>query len=193
MKGRPSLFANEELITKAQQVFWEKGYTATSLDDLLKAMSIGSGSFYHAFKGGKKELFTLALQQRRAAFRQFNNALLISDTPIDLIKDFFRSLASADLQTHLRGCLVADAIAEMVFVDEELEKEAIAILKDVEQMYCEAIKKEQQAGTLQNQTSPKLLARYLIAVYNGINVTRRMYPNQTELSALLEMQLKVIS
>lgn len=54
MRGRPAVYDNEQILQKAQQVFWTKGFTATSLEDLLKAMEIGSGSFYNAFKGGKK-------------------------------------------------------------------------------------------------------------------------------------------
>jgi TetR/AcrR family transcriptional repressor of nem operon len=74
-----------------------------------------------------------------------------------------------------------------------LEKEAVAILKEVEQMYTWAIRKGQQDGTIKNQTDPELLGRYLISVYNGLNVTRRMHPNNKGLKDLIEMQLSVVS
>lgn len=60
MRGRPSTFDHDRVMKKAQQVFWEKGFAATSLEDLLNAMDMGSGSFYNTFKGGKKELFSKA-------------------------------------------------------------------------------------------------------------------------------------
>jgi len=68
MRGRPNIHQNEELIQKAQDIFWKKGYTATSLNDLLKVTGAGSGSFYNAFKGGKKEVFKAAINQRRKDF-----------------------------------------------------------------------------------------------------------------------------
>lgn len=193
MRGRPAVYDNEQILQKAQQVFWTKGFTATSLEDLLKAMEIGSGSFYNAFKGGKKELFRKAIQQRRTAFNQFKAELKQSESPINLIKDFFRSIAKSDQESHLQGCIIANTVVEMTFVDEELEQESVAILKEVEAMFTAAIDKAQKNGTLKNQTDPIVLGRYLITLWNGLNVTRRMYPDNKVLKTQIEMQLEIIS
>ncbi|MDJ1506221.1 TetR/AcrR family transcriptional regulator [Xanthocytophaga agilis] len=193
MRGRPTTFDNEQVLQKAQQVFWTKGYTATSLDDLLNVMKMGSGSFYNIFKGGKKELFRKAIQQRRDAFEEFKAELYKSESPIDLIKDFFRSIASADMETHLKGCIISNTVVEMTFIDQELENEAIEILKEVETMFTLAIRKAQADGTIKNNTDAAILGKYLITFWNGINVTRRMYPNNTILLKQIEMQLEIIS
>ncbi len=193
MRGRPSIYDNKEVLNKAQKVFWEKGFTATSLEDILEATGLGSGSFYHAFKGGKKELFRKAIQQRREAFQQFREELEHSKVPVELIKDFFRSMAKDDRQTHLQGCIIVNTVVEMACLDSELEEEAITILKEVEQFFTTTIKKAQKNGTLKNQTNPEVLGRYLITLWNGMNVTRRMYPDQKILSKQIEMQLEIIS
>jgi TetR/AcrR family transcriptional repressor of nem operon len=193
MKGRPTIYDDKDVIEKAQQVFWTKGYTAASLEDLLVAMGIGSGSFYNAFKGGKRELFSKAIHQRREAFNQFKEMLSQSSTPLDLIKDFFRSIAKADKQSHIQGCIIANTIVEMASLDKELEKEAVNILKEVEQMYTSAIEKVQKNGALKNQTDPAILGRYLITLYNGLNVTRRMYPDAKALLKLIDMQLEILT
>ncbi|MDJ1486242.1 TetR/AcrR family transcriptional regulator [Cytophagaceae bacterium YF14B1] len=193
MRGRPTTFDNEQVLQKAQQVFWTKGYTATSLDDLLNVMQMGSGSFYNIFKGGKKELFRKSIQQRREAFEAFKAELDKSKSPIDQIKDFFRSIANADTETHLKGCIISNTIVEMTFIDQELENEAIEILKEVETMFTQAIRKAQADGTMKNNTDAAILGKYLITFWNGINVTRRMYPNNTILLKQIEMQLEIIS
>lgn len=193
MRGRPTIFKEQELLEKAQHIFWEKGYTATSLEDLLKAMQIGSGSFYNTFKGGKKELFSRAIQQRREAFADFKAIVDASTTPLEVIKDFYRSLAHADKQTHLQGCLIANTVTEMTFIDQSLEEEAVKVLKEVEQMYTAVIEKAQKDGTMKNKTSAEVLGRYLITFWNGFNVTRRMYPDNTILKAQIEMQLSVLT
>ena len=51
-------FDIDEAIDRATEVFWAKGYEATSLADLIKATGVNKGSFYNAF-GSKKKLFTL--------------------------------------------------------------------------------------------------------------------------------------
>lgn len=193
MRGRPTIFKEQELLEKAQHVFWEKGYTATSLEDLLKAMQIGSGSFYNTFKGGKKELFSRAIQQRREAFANFKAEVDASGNPVEVIKDFYRSLAHADRQSHLQGCLIVNTVTEMTFVDQALEEEAVKVLKEVEQMYTAVIAKAQQNGTIKNQTSAEILGRYLITFWSGFNVTRRMYPDNAILKAQIEMQLSILS
>lgn len=192
MKGRPSTFDQESVLEKAQQVFWKKGYAATSLDDLLKAMEMGSGSFYNTFKGGKKELFRKAIQQRREAFMSFKTHLKASDSPINEIKTFFRSLATASEQDHLKGCIISNTVVEMTFLDVDLEQEAVTILKEVEKMFAWAIQKGKEKGEISNPSSAELLARYLITVWNGLNVTRRMYPNSQSLQKLIELQLSVL-
>jgi len=54
MAGRPKIFDEQDVINKAIEVFWGKGYEAASADELLKAMNIGKGSFYLSFRGGKR-------------------------------------------------------------------------------------------------------------------------------------------
>jgi TetR/AcrR family transcriptional repressor of nem operon len=193
MRGRPTIYDNKDVLEKAQKVFWKKGFTATSLEDILEAMGIGSGSFYNAFKGGKKELFKKAINQRREAFKQFEDLVAESQSPIELIKEFFRSMAKADLQTHLQGCIIVNTIVEMASLDHDLEQEAVAILKEVEQFYTKTIEKAQKNGTLKNQTDPVILGRYLITLWNGLNVTRRMYPDKEVLIRQIEMQLEILS
>ena len=49
-------FDTEVALGNAMRAFWAKGYEATSLADLIKAMNINKGSLYNAY-GGKKELW----------------------------------------------------------------------------------------------------------------------------------------
>jgi len=193
MKGRPTLFENAELVSKAQQIFWKKGYTATSLSDLLTATGVGSGSFYNSFKGGKKEVFSAAIQQRREAFNDFRKILERSEFPLTLIKDFFRSIAKANQTDHFKGCIIANTVVEMTFIDDELEADAIRILKDVEQMFVSAIEREKELGRLQNPLSSQVLGRYLITFWCGLNTLRRIYPDEKVLAAQVEMQLDILA
>jgi len=193
MKGRPAIFEHSELVNKAQSIFWEKGYTATSLSDLLTATGVGSGSFYNSFKGGKKEIFRAAMLQRREAFNDFRKELERSESPLALIKDFFRSIAKAGREDHLKGCIIANTVVEMTYVDEELEAESIRILKDVEGMFVGAIEREKKLGQLTNPLSAAVLGRYLITFWCGLNTLRRMYPDEKLLAAQIEMQLGIIA
>lgn len=193
MKGRPNIHQNETIILKAQNVFWQKGYHATSLSDLSNATGAGAGSLYNNFKGGKKELFKKALQQRREDLKYFKEKLDKSENPISLIKDFFLDLIHADNETHQKGCIIANTIVEMSFMDEELEKEAGEILKETEAMYKSAIEKEQRKGKLRTTIAADVLAKYLITFWCGINSLRRLYPNQKILKEQIKLQLEILN
>ena len=61
-RGRPRKFDPEVAIQKAMLVFWQRGLSATSLDDLSIAMEMNRPSIYNAF-GNKEAIYRLALAQ----------------------------------------------------------------------------------------------------------------------------------
>lgn len=193
MRGRPIIYDDSNIIKKAQEVFWKKGYSASSLSALQKATGAGAGTFYNTFKGGKKEIFEKAIEDRRLAFMAFKSELDKSEYPLELIKDFFRSIALTDNDAHLKGCIIANTVVEMTFIDEKLEDSAVQILKEVEIMYKHVLEDQKEKGNLKTQTDPEILARYLITFWCGLNTLRRMYPDKTILKDQIEMQLAVIS
>jgi len=185
MKGRPNLYHENDLILSAQSVFWEKGYSATSLSDLRAATGAGAGSLYNTFRGGKKELFKRALQQRRNELIDFKVSLEASADPISLLREFFLDLANSDGQAHNRGCLIANTLVEMSFVDDELADEAKTILKETEAFYTTVIRSAQRKGTIKSEVPASVLGKYLITLWCGINSLRRMYPEKEILEQLV--------
>jgi len=61
---RPREFILEEVLDKAVETFWSKGYEATSIQDLVENMGIQRGSLYAAF-GDKQCLFLTVLDRYR--------------------------------------------------------------------------------------------------------------------------------
>ncbi|WP_410012464.1 TetR/AcrR family transcriptional regulator [Sodalis sp. RH24] len=59
-RGRPRGFDREAALAAAMRLFWQKGYTATSMAELYQAMGIHSPSLYAAF-GNKEDLFLEAV------------------------------------------------------------------------------------------------------------------------------------
>ena len=193
MAGRPKIFDQQTALEKASQLFWEKGYEATSLDDLIGAMGIQKGSFYNAF-GSKKKIFIESIKLHDTkSFTEFRKLLNETENSIALIKSLFLQFADGSETEHNKGCFAGNILAELVGLDEELTIDAKKYLKTLEKIFFEQIKIAQMNGNLQNQTDAKILARYLLNLWNGINITRRIYPSNKELKPLIEFQLTILN
>ncbi|WP_343746678.1 TetR/AcrR family transcriptional regulator [Chitinophaga sp.] len=193
MAGRNRIFDEQEVIRKAMAVFWERGYEATSTEDLLTAMGIGKGSFYNAFPGGKQEIFEKTMEQfSTRAFTDLRGAVATGDDPVTAVLDFFRHIAQESRAVHMKGCFMGNTIAELSHTEPALERKAVHRLQEMEQLFTAVMEQGQKSGRLKTQTPAPVLARHLVNLWNGLNITRRMYPHADGLSALIELNLSPV-
>ncbi|MBP1223835.1 TetR/AcrR family transcriptional regulator [Flavobacterium sp. 1355] len=193
MAGRPKIFDEQTVIAKAANIFWEKGYEASSSEELLKAMGIGKGSFYLFFKGGKKELYEKSLQY-------FANNLLVtiqkeidkSDDTIQYLKDLFLSIADSSNILKAKGCFMGNSLVEMAAKDEYTRKLVSKLLKDLEVIFTATIQKAKDQNKLKTNLSAALLGNHLLNLWNGLNVTRRMYQEDQTLKELINLNLEIL-
>ena len=102
------------LFMNALNLFWKKGYEATSLNDLTKELGIGKGSFYNTF-GSKKELFEQCLHAYKNHGQQtVKEVLKGKPDPVIGLKYFldFHTKTMLD-DPSLRGCLIANSTTEL--------------------------------------------------------------------------------
>src|SRR3981189_630300 len=59
--ARPRQFDEEHVLHVIRDQFWNAGYAATSLEDLMRVSGLGKGSLYAAF-GDQHQLFLRALR-----------------------------------------------------------------------------------------------------------------------------------
>jgi AcrR family transcriptional regulator len=97
-----------ELVSIAGDLFRQKGYSATSIDDIAKRCRLTKGSLYHHFSG-KEELALAALAQVHAYYRD-NIFSLVLDRPSPTAEDLARlnQAVEAFFVRHPYGCLLAN-------------------------------------------------------------------------------------
>lgn len=189
MSGRPKIFNEKEVIEKATAVFWAKGYEATSADDLLAAMGIGKGSFYHTFKGGKSELFAKVLQQRSDKGMDVRRKEIVNAPhKIEYLKSMFFSILDQESDRVRNGCLMGNSLAELSNIDARLKKKAAELLVVLEVFFLEVLTEAQQLGEISADESPALLARSLLTFWNGLNISVRIYDDPLVLKPIIENQ-----
>src|SRR6185369_16780433 len=112
--GRPRLFDLDGAVANALDVFWERGYGATTPAELLDAIGVGKGSFYNAF-GSKHALFVQALR-RYGDDRVAGLSRWFADSgPVrQSIKNYLERLAAPENEKAMRrGCFAANTAAEL--------------------------------------------------------------------------------
>ncbi|SHL76373.1 TetR/AcrR family transcriptional regulator [Flavobacterium saccharophilum] len=193
MAGRPKIFDEQEVISKAAQVFWEKGYEAASAEELLKAMGIGKGSFYLFFKGGKKELYEKSLQQFASnLLSRLRKEIAESQNPFEYLKTFFLELSDGANVHKAKGCFMGNALVEMAAKDEYTRKMIAKLLFELEEIFVDVIQTSKDKNVIKTDKSAELLGSHLLNLWNGINITKRMNMNDASLAALIKFNLDMV-
>ncbi|MEJ8546263.1 TetR/AcrR family transcriptional regulator [Brevibacillus borstelensis] len=191
--ARTREFDEEKALDAAMQVFWTKGYEATSLSDLTAEMGIQRPSIYSAF-GDKKELFEAALRKYTRSHASRVRAVLQKHPSVrDSFRSFFESLASADYHQHpSRGCFCINTMVELAPHDEKFE-----VLTREHQMYLSAIFQETlergiKTGELQTDMNAKALAQTLVVSVIGLTVMMKSRPDRSFIDHAVEVTLSLI-
>lgn len=192
MSGRYREFDEKNALENAAEVFWLKGYEASSTEELLAAMNLNKGSMYNAF-GNKRQLFLKVFQW--FAENSLNNMKALfkkNKNPMDAIEELFYGVARAqDPAAHAKGCFYGNILGEMSGRDAELVKIARQNLINVEELFKSELERGVKAGYLIRSMEPVVMAKYLVNLWNGLSVSRRMY-NRKDLEKLVTLNLKIL-
>lgn len=122
--GRPQAFDTAQAVRSARDVFWERGYDATSISDLENATGVNRSSLYNAF-GSKRGLFDQAVRDYLEAVVGPRVAALRAPGagPDDVLAYLDRLAAALDDDETRRarlGCLLVNASTSIAARDEDL-------------------------------------------------------------------------
>lgn len=113
-RGRPRQFDEETVLDELTSLFWRKGYTQTSVADLVDASGMHKPSLYRVF-GTKEELFARILRRYMQA-RMEMFATLVDDagSGIDGIHAFLSMIRDDVVSgTSRHGCLLVATATEL--------------------------------------------------------------------------------
>ncbi len=159
-------FNESEAIQKAMEVFWKKGYNATSMRDLTDAMKINSSSLYNTI-GDKHQLFLKCLTHytdlRKKDFQERKEK---KDLPIKVLLDFLNDAVKSIL-IDPNACLAVKTAFEIGPDDKAVQY----ILKEdtefTRNFLIDTISKAKDSGSLNKEISPEVLADFVISTYSG--------------------------
>lgn len=158
----------------AMELFWRKGYEATSVDDLVRHLGVGRGSLYAVF-GSKHALYLKALERYRATMGAFVVEQIGRGLPVrDALRGWLEGTMEASLRDpDRRGCMMVNAGAERGGCDPDARRCVNANVHAIEEAVHDALVRARAAGELAPDKDPRALARFLAITSQGLAVAAR--------------------
>lgn len=174
MAGRPRQFDEDAALDAAMKVFWEKGYEAVGVRELLEAMGVCRQSLYDTF-GDKRQLFLRAIERyTRDGEASLRERLQQPGSPLANLRGLLEAKAKASSDADCRGCLAMNAMIEWGDRDPEVAELLKANLRRMERLILETIRSAQSAGEIDAAAKPKPLAQFLLFICLGYSALDRL-------------------
>ncbi|MHA1598419.1 MAG: TetR/AcrR family transcriptional regulator, partial [Alphaproteobacteria bacterium] len=158
--ARPKEFNEEKALDQALDVFWSKGYEATSLGDLTDAMGISKSSFYDTF-ASKHALFLSSMDRYRATTVKQALAILDGDLPArDAIAAIFDYIVE---DKDRRGCFIGNCALEVGSRDTQALLRISGGIENFATVFADTIKRGQSAGEISKTLNPRVVGRFLMS------------------------------
>ncbi len=191
---RNKQFDEQQVLEKAMELFWKKGYNGTSIQDLVEHLGINRASLYDTY-GGKDALFEKTFEYYQQINAQKTKELL-AQTPS--VKEGLRNLFGLLIEQAVKdadkkGCFVVNTTTELIPNDEKWLPVLNRNRKTFENLFFQHL----QRGVAQGEISPdkdlKSIAALLFALNNGLQVVAKINPSKMDLMKIAEAGMQVLN
>ena len=191
--GRPREFELEEAARDAMNVFWDLGYEAASLPDLIAGTGLSRGSLYKAF-GDKKGLLLAALDLYTADGLKATADILSQPGSVSeaIRASLLRYAALSSGEKGRRGCLVVSLTTEMAARDEQVAERTGRMFRRLQQLYAAAIVRGQVSGELP-ECDEQAVARFMVCQIEGMRVLGKTGAREEEMHAVVDCTMRIIA
>lgn len=191
---RQKQFNKTEVLQKAMELFWKKGFHATSIQDLVLHLGINRASIYDTF-GGKEDLFHAALDFYQQQITDYLGGYL---RPEVSLKAGFQALFLAALQEGrdkdgAKGCFMVNAICEFLPGSGAMGP---YLLANTQRMQAAFEKHLSTHPNTMNGTPPgdaSAVAHRLLTFYNGLRVMTKLPFDERQMRATIEKNVAFLA
>ena len=166
--GRPASFDQTEMLETIQSVFWDNGYSATSLDDIMQSTGLGKGSLYGAY-GSKQEMYLLAFTDYCDWVVADLEERLRGDDADAMVRlrAYIQTAAKGGANAR-RGCMLAKGTAEVAARFRDVDKIIERTFKAMEREIAQCVRQAQSAGDIAADRDARTIGITLLAVVRGM-------------------------
>ena len=174
-------FDEQEALEKALDLFWRRGFSATSMQELAAATGIQRGSLYNAYQD-KETFFLRVFDAYRERFLGQIRETLERPRLRDALRGFFDFLIGSMTKGEpTRGCLSSKTALGGEQLEEPIRDALVGLLDELEGILFDRLSKPEK-GVRQN-LPPRQAARLIVTLTRGIVVIERVYRDEKRLKA----------
>jgi TetR/AcrR family transcriptional regulator, transcriptional repressor for nem operon len=190
--ARTKEFNQEQALDAAMHLFWERGYEATSIQDLVDATGVQRQSLYDTF-GSKHEIFLQSLVRYQSLEGHQLSDLLSrhSKGGLPLIRAIFESCASQTV-CDARGCFAANCAAELGSSDEAVAERVRIGRQGLEGVFERCLVQARDARQLKNSSSVSALAQFLVNAFFGLRLIAKTRPTKAMIDNVVSVTLAAL-
>ncbi|MES2828686.1 MAG: TetR/AcrR family transcriptional regulator [Bacteroidota bacterium] len=192
--GRTKDFDENEVLTKAIQLFWHKGYNGTSMQDLVDALGISRSSLYDTYTD-KRTLFLKALESyQQSGSLKIQKLIDQTDTARETITKLLE-LTSVELigDKQHKGCFMVNAEVEVAPHDQGVSSVVCKNDLQMEEAFYNVIKKGQDSGEIKNAQDARALARYIFNAVKGMRVTAKSAQDRSAFDDIIKLTVSTLN
>lgn len=181
-------FDRDEILEKVVSLFHEKGYNATSMQDLVDVTGLNRSSIYNSF-GSKMELYQESLRvYKKKANKYVQKVLIHTSDPIETIRKIF----STTPDDKANGCFLGNCTTEMANQDQEIKSFLQNNLHTMQDLFQELVSRGQSEGSINRNKSAREYAAYLFTALQGLRITGILLNEQKEFESIVNTTLSVL-
>jgi TetR/AcrR family transcriptional repressor of nem operon len=189
--GRPREFDEDKVLAAVANAFWQRGYHATSIDDLCHATGLLRGSLYGAY-GDKRGIFLAALN-RYCEARIARAADSLSGPPSrEVLRRgllyYVQAVSDLDLA---RACFITNTALELTPGDREVACVIEHTFRRMSDLWAKAAARARDAGAFKTRLDEKTVGDYLYCIVQGLRVLGKIY-KPDELAHVVDLALRAL-
>lgn len=185
-RGRPRLFDEEAVLDQLTALFWQKGYSQTSMAHLVDASGVHKSSLYSTF-GTKEALFAKILRRYLEGQMEGISELVDRAGPgIDGIHAFLELMRSElTSATGRRGCLLCNTSTELSGSAPGFEDFGVEYRKALRQRLRGLISQAEHGGTDSHSVTDQRTDLFMTFML-GLNITVRGGADENEIGRVID-------
>ncbi len=187
-------FNRDQVILNAINVFHDKGFNATSMQDLVDATGLNRSSIYNSF-GSKLDLFLECLNVYQYKYQQDTSEVLLhSNTGYDAIQNIFLMyLEDIIKDKDSKGCMITNSKSEMANHCDRITGFLKVNQKQTLDLLAQLINKGQNDGSINTNQTSENYALYLFSALQGIRMTSILENDEDKLEALVNTSIDILT